>query len=328
MNAGEFAPPSSPPPLLDDEQVIQLAESGFLPLDIPALAKANEDLFKLSNDYFAQSFTSKYAQYPQAEATELGYYYIPQEKEYLTFRHQSSMTSLDYSTSRFWSLASSFLYRVLCDLSIALSIPLPAWDPLLHGCLSMPSKRKLTTPTLLRLFNYFPNSGAAESHTDTGLLTLCIGTAAGLQVSSPASPSPAAKDGEWLDVSTRPTVLVGRTLQWLSSGRLKAGLHRVVANSGGRQSIVFALRPSLQTRYFDLAPFGEPTVVDLVGVWQEIRGSLFNVNAQMSIREGQKERMRANGLIEVEEGESKGGQSEEAGARVKTMDEEKEIGYG
>lgn len=311
MTAERFPPPSNPPPLLNEDQVIQLAQTGSLPLDIPAsLVNASEDLFERSKSFFADSLTSKEAQYPQAEATELGYYHIPEEKEYLTFRHQSSPTSLGYSTSKFWAFASSFLHRVLCDLSQALSIPLPAWDPLLDGCLSIPAHRQAATPTILRLFNYFPDSGAAESHTDTGLLTLCIGTAPGLQVSSPTTSSTTPQHENWLDVSTRPVVLVGKTLQWLSNGRLKAGLHRVVAHPEGRQSIVFALRPSLRTRYFDLAPFRDRSVVDLVGVWQAIRGSVFNVNAQTKIREGQKKRMREQGLLTGEKRESKSDENE------------------
>ncbi|KAL8721640.1 MAG: hypothetical protein Q9225_001729, partial [Loekoesia sp. 1 TL-2023] len=228
MNPEEFAPPPHPPPLLDDDQIYQLAQTGSLPLDIPAPLRAcTEDLFKLSSQFFSQPQSSKETQYPSAKGTELGYYHIPQEKEYLTFRHQTSpATPLSLTASKFWSLASSLLHRILCSLSLSLSIPLSAWTPLLNGCLSMSPSQQETTPTLLRLFNYFPNRGAAEQHTDTGLLTLCIGTAPGLQVRSP-SPSEA---NCWLDVSTRPTVFIGKTLQWLSAGRLIAGPHRVVAN--------------------------------------------------------------------------------------------------
>lgn len=323
MTAEGFAPPPNPPPLLNEKQVIQLAQSGCLSLDIPAsVTQASDDLFELSRSFFAKSLASKEIQYPQAEATELGYYHIPEEKEYLTFRHASSLTLLDYSTSKFWTFASSFLHRVLCDLSQALSIPLPAWNPLLDGCLTIPSCRETATPTLLRLFNYFPNSGAAESHTDTGLLTLCIGTAPGLQVSLPAASSNTPGRVQWHDVSTRPVVLVGKTLQWLSNGRLKAGLHRVVANPEGRQSIVFALRPSLRTRYFDLAPFGERGVVDLVGVWQSIRGSVYNVNAQTNIREGQKKLMREKSLLTGGNGKSKDDEGKEADGEINPVEED------
>ncbi|KAL9598997.1 MAG: hypothetical protein Q9219_004111 [cf. Caloplaca sp. 3 TL-2023] len=330
MESEKFAPPPHPPPLLNEEQVIQIAQQGFLRLDLPpALRSSTEELFYLSSRFFNQPTITKEAQYPSAEGTELGYYHIPGEKEYLTYRHHTSPTSLlSQASSRFWSLAASFLHRILRDLSLALDIPVPAWDPLLNGNLSMPLSQSETTPTLLRLFNYSPASGVAERHTDTGLLTLCIGTAPGLQVWSPTSPSSPPQEGDWLDVSTQPTVLVGKTLQWLSASRLKAGVHRVVASPEGRQSIVFALRPSLRTRYFDLSAFGESRVVDLVGVWQQIRGSVFNVNAQTGIREGQKERMRARGLLEKEEGVEKEGGIDSHGGEAKEAEERNGHGNG
>ncbi|KAL8651450.1 MAG: hypothetical protein Q9210_003246 [Variospora velana] len=307
MSAVAFLPPPHPPPLLDERQLLQLANQGFLPLDIPKpLSAAVEQLLDLNRDFFTLSTSAKQSRYPSAEGTELGYYHIPQEKEYLTYRHlptNSSPTPLDSAASSWWSLAASFLHRILSDLSLALDVPLSAWDPLLDGCLSMPHTPQETTPTLLRLFNYFPTSGAAERHTDTGLLTLCIGTAPGLEVwssassSSPSASSSAFLTGDWISVHPRATILVGKTLQWLSNGRLIAGPHRVVASPKGRQSIVFALRPSLRHRYFDLSMFGEPSVVDLVGVWGQIRGSVFNVNARTAIRTEQKESMRARGLL-------------------------------
>ncbi|KAI4088973.1 MAG: hypothetical protein LQ344_005725 [Seirophora lacunosa] len=310
MSAVAFQPPPHPPPLLDETQIFQLANEGYLALDIPKpLSTAVSELFDLNRDFFTLSTSDKQNRYPSAEGTELGYYQIPQEKEYLTYRHcpwTSSRTPLDVAAASFWSLAAPFLHRILSDLSLALDIPLSAWDPLLDGCLSMPNGLQETTPTLLRLFNYFPASGAAERHTDTGLLTLCIGTAPGLEVWSPSSSSSATDaaslpKGDWVSAHPRPTILVGKTLQWLSNSRLVAGPHRVVASSEGRQSIVFALRPSLRRRYFDLNPFGERTVVDLVGVWGQIRGSVFNVNAQTAIRTEQKERMRARGLLPDED---------------------------
>lgn len=309
MGAGDFLPPQHPPPLLNEDQVLQLAQNGSLPLDLPRpLSSAVEELFALDRQFFTLPTSTKESQYPFAEGTELGYYHIPEEKEYLTYRHLPSTAAsspLDRASSRLWSLAAFFLHRILSDLSLALDIPFSAWDPVLDGCLSMPSSKEETTPTLLRLFNYFPASGAAERHTDTGLLTLCIGTAAGLEVWSPnPSPSPPSsppfQKGDWASHHPRPVILVGQTLQWLSNGRLAAGPHRVVASPEGRQSIVFALRPSLRRRYFDLAPFGEARVVDLVGIWGQIRGSVFNVNAQKGIRSEQKKRMRERGLLKGE----------------------------
>lgn len=297
MDTEIFIPPSLPPPVLDGDQVLQLAQAGYLPLKPPPnLLACLEDLLQLDREFFKQSTSSKETQFPTAEGTELGYYHVENEKEYLTFRHQyrgDSTSALSLAASRFWNIAASFLYRILCDVSTALDIPLPVWDPLLDGCLSMPGSTSETTPTLLRLFDYLPGAGAAEEHTDTGFLTLCIGTAPGLQVWNPSDPAATIPAGAWVDVGTQPTVLVGKTLQWLSAGRLKAGLHRVVPNIEGRQSVVFALRPSLRHPKLDLAPFGEPSVVDLVDVWKRIRGSVFNVNAQTKIRDEQKRKLKA-----------------------------------
>ncbi|KAL8998313.1 MAG: hypothetical protein Q9169_002627 [Polycauliona sp. 2 TL-2023] len=289
-----FSPPDHPPPILDHDQVFHLARTGYLLLESsPNLHACLQDLLQLIRELFKQPTSFKETQFPSAQGTELGYYLVENEKEYLTFRHQYSgdfAKALSLAASRFWSVAASFLYRILCDLSIALDIPLPVWDPLLDGCLTMPASRSESTPSLLRLFDYLPNTGAAEMHTDTGFLTLCIGTAPGLQAKIP--------DAEWLDVGTQPTILVGKTLQWLSNGRVQAGLHRVVPNMAGRQSVVLALRPSLRHPKLDLTPFGEPSVVDVVDVWNGIRGSVFNVNAQTKIREEQKRLLKAKQGIE------------------------------
>ncbi|KAL8729516.1 MAG: hypothetical protein Q9166_004688 [cf. Caloplaca sp. 2 TL-2023] len=301
MESEIFHPPAHPPPLLAANQVLELARTGYLRLELPPpLHSCLKKLFRLDSEFFKQSMTCKNAQFPTAQGTELGYYHVEHEKEYLTFRHQyhdnASTSALSLASSEFWKLAAFFLHRILSNLSTALDIPLRVWDPLLDGCLSMPASGRETTPTLLRLFNYFPNAGAAEKHTDTGFLTLCVGTAPGLQVWSPPQ-APAQQDGEWTHVGIQPIVLVGKTLQWLSAGRVRAGLHRVVPAEEGRQSVVFALRPSLKYPELDLTPFGEPATVNLVKVWKEIRGSLFNVNAHTKTREEQKELLRRRGWV-------------------------------
>ncbi|KAL8913299.1 MAG: hypothetical protein Q9171_001863 [Xanthocarpia ochracea] len=292
-----FVPPPHPRPLLNADQVLHLARTGYLPLNLsPALRDCLLTLLKLGHEFFKESTSSKESQYPTAQGTELGYYLIENEKEYLTLRHhygRDTTRALSLAASNFWTTAASFLYRILSDLSTALDIPTSVWDPLLDGCLSMPASLSETTPTLLRLFEYLPGAGSAEKHTDTGFLTLCIGTAPGLQVWSPLD-SELQHSGTWSDVGNQPTVLVGRTLQWLSSSRLRAGLHRVVPNAEGRRSVVFALRPSLRHPKLDLAPFGTPSTVDLVDVWKHIRGNVFNVNAQSNIRKEQKRKLAAN----------------------------------
>ncbi|KAI4098422.1 MAG: hypothetical protein L6R37_006504 [Teloschistes peruensis] len=299
-----FIPPIHPPPLLDSLKVHRLAETGSLVVDLPsALTDSVNELLTLDRAFFAEKSGFKRKEFPAAEGTELGYYHVADEKEYLTFRHQNTNASkvsqsLSIASARFWSLAAALLHRILCDLSASLNIPLESWDNLLDGCLSMPASRSETTPTLLRLFNYFPGAGSAERHTDTGLLTICIGTAPGLQVWEPSAAPP---NGNWIDVGSQATILIGKTLHWLSARRLRAGLHRVVPNDEGRQSIVFALRPSLRHPITDLRPFGEPRTVDMRVIWKEIKGSLFSVNATTKIREAQKERLKARGHIIGEE---------------------------
>ncbi|KAL8727533.1 MAG: hypothetical protein Q9181_005681 [Wetmoreana brouardii] len=324
MNSEVFAPPSHPPPILDSDQLTRLARSGSISIDLPnPLTTSVYELSALHHGFFDEPLSSKKSQFPAAEGTELGYYHVANGKEYLTFRHQdlsASAMKLTHAAAKFWASAASLLHRMLRDLSKSIKIPLAAWDPLLDGCLAMPSSRLETTPTLLRLFNYFPNAGSAERHTDTGLLTLCIGTTSGLQVWENPSLLPLSRDGQWTDVGTQPTVLIGKSLQWLSAGRLRAGIHRVVANPEGRQSIVFALRPSLRNPMFDLRPFGEPRVVDMAAIWKEMRGSLFNVNATNIIRTAQKKRLKAKGLMHGVSDES-GQSSDEAG---KADNEEKD----
>ncbi|KAL8685229.1 MAG: hypothetical protein Q9224_005904, partial [Gallowayella concinna] len=264
-----FIAPAHPPPLLNADQVLELAQTGYLPLELPPpLIISLQELLRLSTDLFSQDISTKESQFPTAQGTELGYYLVENEKEYLTLRHQyigdTATTPVSLATAKFWTLAASFLYRILADLSTALDIPLQAWEPLLDGCLGLPTSKAEATPTLLRLFNYFPDAGAAERHTDTGFLTLCIGTASGLQVWRPClEDSTSPPSGLWIDAGTQPTVLVGKTLQLLSAGRVNAGLHRVMTNPKGRQSVVFALRPSLRHPKLDLAPFGDPSVVNL-----------------------------------------------------------------
>ncbi|KAL8947771.1 MAG: hypothetical protein Q9222_005980, partial [Ikaeria aurantiellina] len=289
--ASIYAPPSHPPPFLSALEIHSLATHGFLRLPNlpPILESSHQDLLSHLSEFFKQQASAKEHQFPAAQGTELGYYLVESEKEYLTFRHQQADPSiahtnqtsqitattkaeLQQASAHFWKFGAKLLHRVLCDLSSALCIPLEAWDSLLDGCLTMPERKKDMTPSLLRLFKYEPHKGGAERHIDTGLLTLCIGTGAGLQVWTPSHDGASPEDGTWDDVGTTPTVLVGKTLQWLSANRVKSGIHRVVPNAQGRQSVVLAMRPSLRHPQLDLAPFGEPQVADLRQMWSQIKG--------------------------------------------------------
>ena len=294
MEVPDFTPPPpQPPPLLTDEQLVFLAQQGHLQLQLPpSLLVLYERLAAASAAFFKQASHIKVQDYPVADLTEKGYSWIEGEKEYITFRYATRPNSdkLEQLARQVWQQTSTLLYRVLEDLAREMGLAYGVWDSILDGCFSMPSSREEATPTLLRTFQYFPNSGTAEKHTDLGLLTLCVGLGKGLQVLLKGPDDPAS--AEWVDVQG-PTILVGQVLRTLSGNRLRAGLHRVVGNPYGRQSIVFALRPSLKYDQTNLAAFGGEGFLSMSELWNKIRGSRFNVNAQKHIRAEQKDCMLA-----------------------------------
>jgi isopenicillin N synthase-like dioxygenase len=179
------------------------------------------------------------------------------------------------------------MHRVMADLARGLALPAAGqiWDTLLDGCLDLPSSKKDATPTILRMFQYAPNSGLADRHTDIGLLTLCVTQGSGLQVL-------ALEGTEWVwrDVEG-PTLLIGGALRTLVGNRVRAGVHQVVANPKGRRSAIFALRPSLRHQ-INLERFGGGVNVGVREFWENSKGSRYNVNAPKDMREQQKQEMR------------------------------------
>lgn len=295
MPAPEHDPPPHPPPLLTEQQILFLAYQGHLHLQLdPSLADLYRRLSLACIVFFGEPTTTKSEEYPATQGTEKGYTLVAEEKEYLTFRHatRSNWQEVEALAREVWQKTAALLYRVLSDLGVAMDLPHDAWNPVLDGCLSMPSSLDDPTPTLLRIFRYFPESGTAESHTDTGLLTLCVGSGKGLQVAVQDDDGDAHDGPKWRDVEG-PTILVGQVLRILSGNRLRAGLHRVVGNPEGRSSVVFALRPSLRHDTVALAAFGGERIMNIRSIWGGIRGSRFNVNAQKEVRESQKQALAA-----------------------------------
>ena len=303
MEASRFVPPPpQPPPLLTDEQILFLSQQGHLQLQLPpSLLVLYEQLATASTSFFNQPLHVKTQDYPADDLTEKGYTWIEGEKEYITFRYNTRPDSdkLEQLAGQVWQQTSTLLYRILEDLARAMGLTYGLWDSILDGCFSMPLSRAEATPTLLRTFRYLPNSGTAEHHTDLGLLTVCVGLGKGLQVllRGPDGPDSA----KWVD-ARGPIIFIGQVLRTLSRNRLRAGLHRVVGNPAGRQSIVFALRPSLRHDRTNLAAFGGEGILSMSKLWTEIRGSRFNVNAQKQIRAEQKEQMRTKQGYRLENG--------------------------
>ncbi len=181
----DFLPPSGPPPMLTAEEISFLSLQGWLPIELPE--PLQQELNFIAADaahFFEKDDNEKKALYPPRNGTECGYYVVPEEKEYLTFRHRSHEDSnLEQHVSSAWQLAASLLRRVLCDLGEAHGVDRAAWDDMINDCLQLPesSENMKDNISLMRLFQYYP-SGFADHHTDVGLLTLCVGGGDGLQV--------------------------------------------------------------------------------------------------------------------------------------------------
>ena len=283
----QYEPPVAPPALLTGDELITFAHQGHLKFALKyELALRLQETLQAATTFFEQQDLIKVARYPAAYGTELGYHLLSGEKEYLTFRWLPKITedSLEIAIKDVWGDVAVVLYRVLVDLSCAMSISLEAWDPLLDGCLEIPSDEQDITPTLLRIFNYFPISGGAGEHSDNGLLTLCVSAEPGLQV---FDYDRTGQSGQWRDVQGA-TLLAGSMLQVLSGNRVRAGLHRVVGSADGRNSIVFALRPSLRCPWVDLSTFGGEGVKDIRETYNTIKARRHNVNAPKETRDQQK----------------------------------------
>ena len=288
-NDDAFAPPPGAPPLLSDDQIISLATQGHLLLPLsPELTAAYENLFRVASDFFAHPDATKSTLYPNSGTVELGYTRVVNEKEYLTLGNASHPeTDLERLATHVWHDTGALLQRVMADLARGLALPEPSqiWDPLLDGCLDLPNSKADATPTILRIFQYAPNSGLAEKHTDIGLLTLCVTQGSGLQVLTRE-----AAEWVWRDVQG-PTLLIGTALRTLVGNRMRAGVHQVVANPQGRRSAIFALRPSLRHQC-DLGRFGGGVKLGVQKFWEEIKSNRYNINAPKDMRDLQKQNLK------------------------------------
>ena len=297
-------PPSFPPALLSEAQILSLAQTGSLPLPLPPhLRHLYSQLNSVATNFFSLPPNTKEELYAPINGTELGYVSIPAEKEYISFRAltaHAAESELERTTAAVWRETYTLLYRVLCDLAWAMDISHEVWSKVLDGISPMPANLEEATPTFLRVFRYEPNTGIAESHADLGLLTLCVGDGQGLQVRAGGGRG----EEQWVGYH-EPTLLVGRTLTKLSGGKIKAGIHRVVGSSGGRNSIVYALRPSTKHEV-DLGVFpGGRGVIHMGELWKSVWSGAFNVNAPRDVREKQKERQKR-----MRESQLKGGGEE------------------
>lgn len=282
----DFEPPSYPPPLLSDEQILSFATQGHIPLQLSQeLQQSYAKVFETASSFFAQPEETKSELYPSPPGKpEIGYTKNAGEKQYLTLRcgHHPEL-ELERHIRDAWRDTGMLLQRILVDLAYAMGLAYPdqVWDQVLDGCLTLPGSEDEATTTIFRMFEYEPLSGVAEPHFDIGLLTLCVCQGEGLQVYQ-------SGDGgrEWKDVEG-PTLLIGTALQSLTGSKVRPGRHRVVANPHGRSSIIFALRPSLKHEV-DLHTFSGGITVSPKEFWEQHTSERYNINASAEERERQR----------------------------------------
>lgn len=290
----EYLPPPFPPPMLGLEQLRHLCRYGWLAYDLsPDLSDRLTRLFGLAGAFFDQGTEEKQRLYPPSRGTECGYYRVEGEKQYITLRRRvHEDVAFESEAGEAWHEIAKLLQGFLLELSRAEGLEATAWDGLVKGSLSYPPPDTDLSDviTLMRIFRYLPTTGVADAHTDLGILTLCVGDGAGLEVLDTSLSPP-----QWRSAA-RATILVGETLRKLSGGIIRAGLHRVVGNPEGRGSIVFALRPNL-SGLVDLSAFGGDVVVETRKFYMEIKGTKYNINARHELRETQRQSRQAAGLM-------------------------------
>lgn len=169
------------------------------------------------------------------------------------------------------------------------------WDPFLEDTFDLPEDEQsmADTSSLVRLFQYYPK-GCAEPHVDLGLITLCMGTDSGLQLST--------QDGDsrrWITTDS-PVVLLGTTATMLLREDVRAGRHRVVSSDRGRRSLVFTLRPCLRAE-LDLRVLGGEGTTTMREYMERTKASRYNINAKIDLREKQRQKQAAKQNTRVDD---------------------------
>ena len=144
-------PPSEPPPLLSSEDIVHLIEHGYLAVKPPHhLITLYDKLSRAASCFFDEEIEVKRRLYPASQGTELGFYDIKGEKQYLTIRQRNQFQAEDFeksagyssiasasSAEEYQSVAelahqlddiavalytqtSAYLHRILCDISLSL----------------------------------------------------------------------------------------------------------------------------------------------------------------------------------------------------------------
>ncbi|KAF7312453.1 hypothetical protein MIND_00258800 [Mycena indigotica] len=346
-----YNPPPGPPPLTHSspalpqdaselstyvrQNLTTLASQGWLSLPLPPdLEELYSALFSRSAEYFSLPTTAsdktRFAAPTGADASDEGFFDIPEEKQLITIRRQLGMPSLlrDASNTA-WNATGHLFLDTMHNIaeSLELEDDLGIFDDMCIEAGGFEGKDRASS--LLRLFRYDrPPTGSekrivAEGHKDLGLLTLVVGSSPGLDARD-------ANTGEWISVEDgansrlTATLLSGQTLTYLTRNLFAAGPHRVSvlppssSDDPYRFSLVFALRPAplalISTSRFARSPLVGPFPEELLSyeknnypacsmdeqpakeLFRCISKMHWNVNIAPETREKQRRNLRGEGV--------------------------------
>lgn len=275
----KYAPPPGPPPSYKPPPNVDnrpdLLPSTAVPLPFPILASrgwvslpmaayptmrdAYASLFTQASAFFSlppdSPHKTLYAAPDGIQASENGFFAIPNEKHIITLRCASRCPEpLREAAGIVWEETRLVMRSIIRGIEETLGLEAGAFEEV-----SEPgSWDEDPGTTLLRMFRYDrpeagePKKTVAEPHKDLGLITIVVGHSPGLDALDPSTPP----SGEWVSVeetgsepSLTATLLTGQALLYLSQGRYRSGVHRVTVAPGEKNdpyrfSFVFALRPS------------------------------------------------------------------------------------
>lgn len=291
------------------------------------LYDAYTNLFDQSEAFFhlPEEVKMKHHIPARQQQSEEGFSVVAGEKSLITVRRTSTTPEiLLKATQDCWSASVNFLSDIMDQVSRSLGMETNRFEDMIKPCSSLPEKDRVAT--LVRMFRYIrPEKGknakiVAEPHRDLGLLTIVVGSSAGLEVFEP-DPADSKNGGKWISIEEEQTMtgdltctlLSGATLARLSNGLYTPGRHRVFvhpstdeAPSPYRFSLVFALRAHLpvvvSSRMFTtdvtgpyIHPFGEDREAKMGDIYQAISNAHFNINIDKSVREEQRQKVLRSG---------------------------------
>jgi isopenicillin N synthase-like dioxygenase len=124
------------------------------------------------------------------QTSEEGFSVVEGEKSMITIRKSCNTPEVLLSaTEECWTASGKLLSEIMHHISLSLGMESNRFEDMVTPCCNLPENERVAT--LLRMFRYTrPSEGeepriVAESHRDLGLLTIVVGSSAGLEVLEP-----------------------------------------------------------------------------------------------------------------------------------------------